>query len=128
MSRYIAENIRFQVIERAKHICEYCLLSDDDVFFSHQIDHIIRLKHGGNNHIDNLAYACFPCNNAKGSNVGTVLLPDMTFIRLYNPRVDNWHEHFEIFEGKIYSKTIIGEATIKVLNMNDLDRIIERTN
>jgi hypothetical protein len=127
VSRYIAESIRKKVIERAKNCCEYSHFSDNDTYFPHQIDHIISLKHGGKTTIDNLAYACFPCNNSKGSDVGTIILPDQTFIRLFNPRTDIWDEHFEIFSGKFYSKTKIGEATIKVLNMNDLERIIENS-
>ncbi|WP_428668609.1 hypothetical protein [Runella sp.] len=69
----------------------------------------------------------FPCNNNKGSDVGTVLLPDQTFIRLFNPRIDEWGGHFSIESGVIYAKTNLGEATIKVLKLNDIDRIIERT-
>ncbi len=73
-----------------------------------------------------MAYACFACNNTKGSDIGTMLLPDRIFIRLYNPRIDNWHDHFEIENGVIYDKTDIAKATIKVLNLNEIERIIER--
>lgn len=58
--------------------------------------------------------------------MGTVILPDKTFIRLFNPRGDVWIEHFEHESGVIYAKTQIGTATIKVLKFNDLDRVIER--
>ncbi|WP_229600112.1 HNH endonuclease signature motif containing protein [Runella sp. SP2] len=95
-------------------------------YISHQIDHIISIKHGGENNLDNLAYACFQCNVNKGSDIGTVLLPDRTLIRLYNPRIDYWHDHFEIENGVIYPKTTIGQATIKILDFNDVDRILER--
>jgi hypothetical protein len=76
--------------------------------------------------LENLALACFPCNSDKGSDVGTILLPKMVFIRLFNPRIDIWAEHFDVFEGSFYAKTDIGEATIKVLNLNEIDKIIER--
>ena len=55
-----------------------------------------------------------------------MLLPDRIFIRLYNPRIDNWYDHFEIENGVIYDKTDIAKATIKVLNLNEIERIIER--
>jgi HNH endonuclease len=126
MSRYIPEKLRVQVIKEANDCCEYCLQSNIISFYPHQIDHIISLKHGGKTELDNLAYACFACNNAKGSDIGTILLPNRTFIRLYNPRIDSWHEHFEMDNGVIYDKSDIGKATIKVLNFNEVDRIIER--
>jgi hypothetical protein len=68
----------------------------------------------------------FSCNNSKGSDIGTILLPDKIFIRLFNPREDTWHDHFEIEYGVIYAKTDITKATIKVLKMNEIDRIIVR--
>jgi hypothetical protein len=55
-----------------------------------------------------------------------MLLPERTFIRLYNPRTDNWNDHFEIFEGKFYPKTPIAEETIKILQLNEIERIMER--
>lgn len=126
MSRYIADSLKKQVIDRANYRCEYCLQPDLFAYISHQIDHIISIKHGGENNLDNLAYACFQCNVNKGSDIGTVLLPDRTLIRLYNPRIDYWHDHFEIENGVIYAKTAIGQATIKILDFNDVDRVLER--
>jgi homogentisate 1,2-dioxygenase len=93
-----------------------------------EIDHIISLKHGGGNAPENLAFTCLYCNQNKGSDIGTVLLPAHTFVRLYNPRKDIWHEHFEISGALILSKTEVGEATIKILKFNDVERIIERQN
>ena len=90
-------------------------------FYPHQIDHIISLKHGVKTELNNLAYACFACNNTKGSDIGTMLLPARIFIRLYNPRIDNWHVHFEMENGFIYDKTDIAKATIKVLSLNEIE-------
>lgn len=126
MSRYIADSIRQAVAERADDRCEYCQTHRDDAFYSFQIDHIISLKHGGETSLDNLAFSCFPCNLNKSSDVGTILLPQQIFIRLFNPRTDQWNEHFSVESGKIYPKTSIGEATVKVLKMNEVERIIER--
>ncbi len=127
MSRYISENIRSLVAKRAGHCCEYCKIEEDVSLYSFQIDHVISLKHGGKTEIENLAYSCFLCNNSKGSDVGTVFQPEMNFTRLFNPRIDTWNEHFEYEDCTFYAKSIIGEATIKVLKLNDLDRIIERS-
>ena len=126
MSRYISENLRQLVKDRAGFCCEYCKIHEEDAFYPHQIDHIISLKHEGETIIENLAFACFPCNNFKGTDIGTILLPDKIFIRLFNPRTDIWAEHFEQDEGVIYAKTSIGKATVKTLKLNEVDRIIER--
>ena len=126
MSRYIAEYIRQMVAQRANCCCEYCHIHQDEVFYPFHIDHIISLKHGGVTELANLAYSCFPCNLNKGSDVGTFLLPEQVFTRLFNPRLDHWEKHFGIDSGRMYAKTSIGEATIKVLKMNEIERIIER--
>jgi len=126
MSRYISEQTRKIVANRAKNICEYCLIHEEDTFFSCQVDHVISLKHGGKTELENLAYACAFCNRNKGSDVGSVLLSDNKFVRFYNPRTDKWSEHFEL-EGIIIKPiTDIGKATAKILDFNHVDRIIER--
>lgn len=126
MGRYISEQTREIVANRAKNICEYCLIHEDDTFFSCQVDHIISLKHGGNTELKNLAYSCAFCNRNKGSDVGSVLLSNNKFVRFYNPRTDKWSEHFELQGIVIKPITEIGEATAKILDFNHLDRIIER--
>jgi HNH endonuclease len=125
-SRYITAVLKKLVAQRAEFKCEYCKLSQEDSFFTFHTDHVISMKHGGLTLADNLAYSCAFCNSCKGSDVGTVLLPEKTFIRLFNPREDVWNEHFEVINFVFYAKTIVGEATIKVLQLNHIDRIIER--
>jgi HNH endonuclease len=82
MSRYISESLKKRILQKANGCCEYCLMENNVSFISHQIDHIISIKHGGLTRLDNLAYACFSCNNSKGSDIGTILLPNKIFIRL----------------------------------------------
>lgn len=53
----------------------------------------------------------------KGSDV---LVP------LFNPRKHHWPDHFEIVDGEILPKTAIGEATVKILEFNTIERILER--
>lgn len=126
MSNTVSESMRQAVAARANFCCEYCKTQESDSFFSFQIDHIISRRHGGSSDFMNLAWSCYPCNHWKAADIGTILLPREVFTRLFNPRKDVWSEHFEIEAGKFYAKTDIGEATIKLLNLNDLDRIIER--
>jgi len=126
MSRYISEAKRKIVIKRANNCCEYCKIHQSDAFQKHQIEHIIALKHGGSSDIDNLALACTECNFHKGTDLSTMLLPNKELIRLFNPREHLWTEHFYIEDCLFYSKSKIGEATIKILKMNDVDAIIVR--
>lgn len=126
MSRYISERVRKFVAKRALYRCEYCHLLDSDAYYAHQIEHIISRKHGGITIFDNLAYSCSHCNNNKGSDLATMLLPDKTLVGFFNPREHIWEEHLEILESVFYPKSPIGEATIKVFKLNDIDRIIER--
>jgi hypothetical protein len=95
--------------------------------FRFPIDHIISIKHGGDTHIDNLAYSCQICNLNKGTDIAPILDNSNTLIRLFNPRTDVWSEHFKIdFMGEILPLSEVGKATIKLLDLNHPESIIER--
>lgn len=126
MSRYISDNLRSSIALKAQFRCEYCHIHENDQFFTFQVDHIISLKHGGQTEFNNLAYTCSVCNQNKGSDLGTYLTNSKRLIRLFHPRKDSWSTHFKVEFGEIIPKTLIGEATIKVLDMNNIDRIILR--
>lgn len=121
-----SEQLRWKVAKRANFRCEYCKIHQDDMFISFEIDHIVAQKHGGGNEIENLAYACPHCNQHKGTDMVTFVDNYDDVIRIFNPRIDNWHEHFETITGELYSETKIGKATIKLLKINDVDLIILR--
>jgi len=62
----------------------------------------------------------------KGTDLSTILLPDLEVVRLFRPRTDKWLDHFEFSSSLILPKTKIGEATVKVLRFNDAERVEER--
>jgi hypothetical protein len=126
MSRYISIHFRKKVAIRADFCCEYCRLPEIAALVRFQIEHIISLQHGGKTILLNLAYACPICNANKGPNVGTVLGEEEDFVQFFHPRKHIWIEHFYVESGKILPKTRIGEGTIKILNFNTIDRILER--
>lgn len=126
MSEYISHKDRAHVAERANFCCEYCLMPERFSLFKFHIDHIISLKHGGETQLDNLAFSCGFCNSNKGTDLGTFLTDTEQLIRFFHPRKDSWSEHFELLEGGIYGITPIGEATVKMLQFNDIERILER--
>jgi hypothetical protein len=115
-----------EVAQRAGFKCEYCLLSEQVSFFKFHIEHIRSLKHGGSNHLDNLAYCCPDCNAYKGSDVATFLSEDDSLTRFFNPRKDLWYDHFDIHNGVISGKTGIGKATVQIFKFNEIDRLIFR--
>ena len=127
MSRYIPDVLRNLIFERANYRCEYCKAYAQTSFFTFHIEHIISLKHGGESIPENLALACPICNLNKGSDLGTFINNPTQLIRFYNPRIDIWDEHFFLEEtGFLSEKSLIGKATIKILNINHPDSIIER--
>lgn len=66
------------------------------------------------------------CNQNKGTDLGTYLPDSKRLVRLFNPKKDSWNSNFEVQDGVIIGKTNIGLATIKVLDLNNIDRIILR--
>lgn len=90
---YIPVALRRRVIARARRICEYCLIHQDDTFTGCHVDHIVSEKHGGLTESENLALACTFCNLYKGSDLGS-LVSSGELVRFYHPRTDVWAEHF----------------------------------
>ena len=124
MRQSISERARQLVAERANFKCEYCRIHSDDMFLSFELDHIIPLKHGGTNDMENLAFACPHCNQHKGSDFATIFGNEI--VRLFNPRLDNWLDHFEAINCEIISKSKVGEASIKIFRFNEPDLLILR--
>jgi 5-methylcytosine-specific restriction endonuclease McrA len=118
--------LRQLVFERARGRCEYCLIHQDVSIYSHEVDHIIALKHGGQTQAHNLAVACLPCNRYKGSDLTTFDTLSHIIVPLFNPRQHNWSEHFILDEAIIVGLTLIGRATVVLLKLNAPTRLLHR--
>jgi len=125
MARWISDELRQTIADRAKLLCEYCLIAEADTFYGCEVDHIIGLKHGGSSQPNNLAYACALCNRAKGSDIGSVSTSG-EFTRFFNPRTDLWSDHFRLEGASIQPLTAIGEVTVRILGFNNSARLHER--
>lgn len=70
--------------------------------------------------LDNLALACFHCNRRKSDKTDVFDESTGKSIRLFNPRLDKWSDHFEWSEYGILivPKSQIGRATTDLLNHN----------
>mgnify|MGYP005846650035 CR=1 FL=1 len=123
---YIPADLRRFVRDRANGACKYCLIPERVTLVPHQVDHVIAEKHGGQTDEANLALACTLCNKYKGSDLASIDTVIGEIVRLYQPRGDRWCEHFQLAEGEIVPTTAIGRVTIKLLQLNRPDRILER--
>ena len=126
MSNRVNSETRRIVASRANFVCEYCLIAEEDAYFKFQVEHIISRKHSGSSELENLALACVFCNRYKGSDIASLTPETNKLIRFYNPRVDRWNEHFRLNGVVIEPLTDIGEATVRILQMNHNDQILER--
>jgi len=125
MSSRVPLSLRRQVFSRAEGLCEYCLIHESDTFLGLQIEHIVSEKHGGRTVAENLAAACVFCNRFKGSDIAS-LTSAGKLIRLFNPRLDLWHEHFRLDRFQILGVSKVGQATTGLLCFNIADRLLER--
>lgn len=91
---YIPAALRRLIEERASRRCEYCLLPENVSFYTHEIDHVIPEKHGGKTDAANLALTCWRCNRHKGTDLGSFDPQTEQFSFLFNPRTQQWSEHF----------------------------------
>jgi len=126
MPTEISDDLRRKVRERADNRCEYCLLPQSAAFHKHEPDHIVPLQHGGETVESNLALSCMRCNRYKGPNVGSFDPLTGKLVSLFNPRIHNWNEHFEIEGAVIQPFTPEARVTVKLLRLNDEDRVVER--
>lgn len=123
---YIPSELRRLVVERANSVCEYCLIHEDDTYFGCQIDHIISEKHDGVTEASNLAYACTFCNRHKGSDIASIDPETGSLVRLFNPRLDRWRDHFHLQGVEILPLSAVGRVTTRILNLNHAERLLER--
>jgi hypothetical protein len=120
--------IRELVRRRAGDCCEYCHLPQDATpFITFHIEHVIAKQHTPNDKdMDNpnrLALSCDRCNLFKGPNLSSVDPESEQIVNLFNPRSDNWTDHFALRSGLIVGLSPTGRATVRLLNMNDTRRV-----
>lgn len=112
---------RRRVRQRAGQRCEYCRMHEDEEPYAFHIEHVVAKKHGGSDRLSNLAWSCHNCNLAKGANLAGLVRGQV--VPLFHPRRHDWHEHFRWHGAILVGKTACGRATIRVLNINEDDRV-----
>lgn len=99
------------VRQRAGDCCEYCHLPQDATpFITFHIEHVIAKQHTpDDDNLDDLkrlALACDRCNLFKGPNLSSIDPNSGEIVNLFNPRTDNWNDHFATRDAKIVGLAI----------------------
>ncbi|HMV47712.1 MAG TPA: HNH endonuclease signature motif containing protein [Blastocatellia bacterium] len=117
LSRELNERIRRQ----AKNRCGYCFSPQELLPYKLEIEHIHPKGLGGETIEINLWLACRECNAHKAMKIRSVDRLTRKTVKLFNPRKQNWHEHFDFSQDKteIIGKTACGRATVETLQMNN---------
>lgn len=115
--------VRAAVAARADYRCEYCQLRESDDIFAFHVEHVVAVKHGGTGDLENLAYACQHCNLHKGPNLSGIDPDTQALVPLFQPRGQAWADHFVTADFRLVGRTPVGRATVRVLAMNDPDRV-----
>lgn len=117
----ISHTLRAAVTQRANHRCEYCHVSDRCQIGLFELDHIQPVSRGGPTSLENMAYACPHCNDHKWAFIDGTDPVTGESVRLFNPRIDLWDEHFIRLEAtfEIHGRTPIGRATVQRLQLNN---------
>jgi hypothetical protein len=113
-------SVRKIVCERALDCCEYCQMQATLSHDPFSAEHIVPIAKGGLDDLENLAWSCLGCNlfKAVATHVFDLLTGDL--VPLYNPRTNNWSEHFIWTENfsQIIGITSTGRASVTRLKLN----------
>jgi hypothetical protein len=115
------------VAARAGHRCEYCRAPEAIFNFPFEVEHVIPRVSGGSDDDANLSLACRSCNRFKSD--CTDVTDEITHrsVLLFDPRKDDWHDHFEVREsGEVSGKTASGRVTAVQLRMNSPAQVAAR--
>lgn len=117
----VSKKLEKQISEASKNRCNYCLTPQDLTSYKLEIEHIYPLSKGGTSEKENLCLACRHCNLHKASKIYGFDAVSAKRVRLFNPNLQNWSEHFVWSKDKtsIIGKTACGRATVYALKIND---------
>jgi hypothetical protein len=117
----ISSAVKRQVAARANYCCEYCKTQERLIGMPLVVDHIIPTSVGGDSNLNNLAAACYRCNEFKGAKTSGLDPFSGEDAALFHPRIQLWTEHFFWTEQGLYirGKTSIGRTTVEMLQLNN---------
>lgn len=118
---YISVDIARRVREAAQDRCGYCLSPQHLVLAPLEIEHLIPRSKGGSEDESNLWLSCPLCNSHKSEKTTAEDPETGETVPLFNPRTQNWFEHFSWSSDgiRIIGLTPTGRATVAALNLSD---------
>lgn len=114
----ITADLRELVVTRAGLRCEYCRLSQLGQEATFHIDHVRPRSADGPTTPENLALACVSCSLRKWAKQTATDPETGEEVPLFNPREQNWHDHFRWESERVMGLTPTGRATLESLAMN----------
>lgn len=116
----ISEKTRSRVREQARKRCGYCLVEQQYIYDTIEVEHIQPKHLGGTDSFPHLWLACSRCNRYKSDQIQAIDPLTRANAALFNPRQQTWHEHFEWGEdlATIFGITPCGRATVATLRIN----------
>jgi HNH endonuclease len=115
----ISEKLKNKIRFLAKNRCGYCLLPQILNPNLLEIEHILPTAKNGTDEEENLWLACRLCNGYKSTQTDAFDTETNQIISLFNPRTQEWNEHFVWNNEFIVGKTACGCATIQALKLNN---------
>lgn len=125
---YVSQSLREQVALDARNRCGYCLAQQEIIGIQLHIEHIVPESAGGITARANLWLAYSECNNHKGSQVDAIDPNSGEHVPLFNPRAQQWVEHFQWSEDAtlVIGVSPAGRATVIALDLSQPVMVIAR--
>jgi hypothetical protein len=126
----IASPLRARIVAQAGNRCGYCRAHQQYVYETLQIEHIEPRAHGGSNNEVNLWLACALWNRAKREQTHGRDPATGRWVRLFNPRRQQWKRHFQWSEEgtEIIGRTMCGRVRVGALHSNNDLAVLVRKN
>ena len=119
--KQLSDKTREKIRKSAHNRCGYCLAPQDLVYADLHFDHIEPFSKGGGEREENFWLLCPKCNYAKADKTDGFDEETGSRAPLFNPRTQNWHEHFEWSSDGLYivGQTATGRVTVIEANLNN---------
>lgn len=116
----IPAELKSKIRQQARNRCGYCQTPQKIVSMPLEIEHIVPQTGGGTDTEENLWLACRNCNGFKHSKTHAIDPLTNVETNIFNPRKQDWNEHFEFNpeQTEILGITACGRATVVALRLN----------
>ena len=120
----ISKKLRFEIFKRDEFSCQYCGSHPPSVIL--HVDHIIPVKEGGDNNIDNLITSCSSCNLGKSanslSNIPTSLKDKADLIKESEAQIKAYSKIMQDKKDRLYEEKWKIAAILKNKNYIEQER------